>query len=259
MNSALYIGRVRHRRVRPRVHAFRYGLFMVYLDLGELDTVFRGRWFWSTKRRAVARFRREDHLGDAAQPLDEAVRDLVAERTGSRPAGRICLLTHLRYWGYVMNPLSIYYCFGADNATVEHLVLEVNNTPWGERHCYVLNPAQRGAAGLSAEFAKDFHVSPFMDMDYTYHAALSTPAESLVVHLANHDETGCAFDATLTMRREPITGRSLARALALHPWMTAKIIAAIYWEALRLWAKGIPYVPYVKPQASPIHTEAPSA
>lgn len=258
MNSALYLGRVRHRRVRPRAHAFSYGLFMVYLDLAELDTVFRGRWLWSTRRAAPARFCREDHLGDPAQPLDEAVRDLVAQQTGVRPTGRIGLLTHLRYWGYVMNPLSIYYCFSADGARVEHLVLEVNNTPWGERHCYVLQPAQRGATGLAAEFAKDFHVSPFMGMDYTYRAALSTPDENLVVHLANHDSEGCTFDATLTMRREPITPFSLARALALHPWMTAKVIAAIYWEALRLWAKGIPYIPYVKPHANPIRTEVPT-
>jgi len=247
MNSAIYVGDVRHRRLRPKPHAFRYTLFMVYLDLEELDDVFRGRWLWSTRRRALARFCREDHLGDPAEPLDVAVRALVEARTGSRPVGRICLLTHLRYWGYVMNPLSVYYCFDATDTRVEYLVLEVNNTPWGERHCYVMQPVQRGTSGLAAEFRKDFHVSPFLSMDYTYEAALSTPAARLVVHLANHDAQERIFDATLALRREPITGRTLARALAIHPWMTAKVIGAIYWEALKLWAKGFQYYAHGKP------------
>lgn len=246
MNSALCTGRIRHRRYQPKTHAFEYTLFMFYLDLAELDTVFHGRWLWSTTRRAVARFCREDHLGDPAQPLDEAVRDLVAQRTGHRPEGRICLLTHLRYWGYTMNPISVYYCFNAGDTAVEHLVLEVNNTPWGERHCYVLTPAHPGGARLSADFAKDFYVSPFMGMDYTYRAVLNMPDERLVVHLENHDTGGCAFDATLTLRREPITGRSLTSALAIHPWMTAKVVAGIYLQALLLWAKGMPYFPYAK-------------
>lgn len=246
MKSAIYTGRVRHRRYEPKAHAFEYTLFMVYLDLAEIDTVFRGRWLWSTTRRAVARFCREDHLGDPAQPLDAAVRDLVARETGHRPAGRVCLLTHLRYWGYTMNPISVYYCFDADDSRVEHVVLEVNNTPWGERHCYVLTPGHPGGARLTAAFAKDFHVSPFMGMDYTYRAVLNTPGEQLVVHLENHDAARCAFDATLTLRHAPITGASLARALCVFPWMTAKVVAGIYWQALRLWAKGLPYFPYSK-------------
>ena len=259
MNSALYFGQVRHRRFTPKPHAFDYRLFMVYLDLAELDRVFRGRWFWSTRRRAVAAFRRADHLGDPAQPLAEAVRDLVAEHTGERPAGRVCLLTHLRYWGYTMNPISVYYCFGADDTAVSHLVLEVNNTPWGERHCYVLTPAHAGGARLEADFEKAFHVSPFLGMDYTYHARLTEPGDSLVVHLENHNAEGCAFDATLSLRHKPINGASLAGALVAYPWMTAKVLVAIYAQALRLWTKGFKYFPHTRSAKGALRTEVPTA
>jgi DUF1365 family protein len=110
MHSALYIGQVKHRRQAPRVHEFRYPLFMAYLDLAELEQVFARRWFWSIDRANLASFRRSDHLGDPALPLADAVRELVAERTGVRPRGPIRLLTHLRYFGYCFNPVSFYYC-----------------------------------------------------------------------------------------------------------------------------------------------------
>ena len=129
MHSAIYHGSLRHRRFAPRPHVFGYPLFMVYLDLAELDTVFKGHWLWSTRRAAPARFVRADHLGDPAQPLDQAVRDLVESRGGQRPLGPIRLLTHLRYFGYAFNPVSFYYCFDAAGERVECIVAEVNNTP----------------------------------------------------------------------------------------------------------------------------------
>src|ERR1700759_5599691 len=116
MHSAIYIGWLSHRRHGPRVHAFPQRLFMVYLDLAELDQVFAGRWCWSTRRRALARFDRRDHMGDPHLPLDESIRRLVAERTGHRPDGPVRLLTHLRYFGHVFNPVSFYYCFAPDRA-----------------------------------------------------------------------------------------------------------------------------------------------
>ena len=143
-HSCLYEGTMRHRRFRPVPHAFGYRLFMVYLDLDELDEVFAGRWLWSTTRCALARFRREDHLGVPTVPLPDAVRALVKERLGFRPTGPVRLLTHLRYFGFVMNPVSFYYCFAADGKQLEAIVAEVNNTPWGERHCYVMDARQRG-------------------------------------------------------------------------------------------------------------------
>ena len=139
MHSAIYHGWLRHRRTAPRKHAFRYLLFMIYLDLGALDRGFRGRWLWSARRTALARFDRADRLGDPALPLERSVRDLVESRSGRRPAGPIRLLTHLRYFGYCFNPVSFYYCFDVAGERIEHMVAEVNNTPWGEQHWYVLS------------------------------------------------------------------------------------------------------------------------
>jgi DUF1365 family protein len=221
---------VRHRRYAPRAHAFRYPLFMAYLDLAELGEVFRGRWLWSADRAALARFAREDHLGDPRVPLDEAVRDLVASRAARRPEGPIRLLTHLRYLGYVFNPVSFYYCFDAAGERVETIVAEVNNTPWGERCCYVLD-------GLGAETEKAMHVSPFMPMDLRYAWRFTAPAAHLGVHMRLTREDDTVFDATLALRQEPITNRVLLR----FPLMTAQVITAIHWEALKLWWKRIPF------------------
>lgn len=241
MHSAIYSGWLRHRRFAPRDHAFRYRLFLVYLDLAELDSVFEGRWLWSTQRRAIARFDRADHLGDPQVPLDQAVRDLVEQRTGSRPMGPIRLLTHFRYFGHCFNPVSFYYCFDADDTRVDTMVAEVTNTPWGERHCYVLHEPHgpRTNGYLRYRSDKSMHVSPFMPMNLAYHWGFSAPADTLSVHMALHREDKI-FDATMCMTRAPITGASLARALAAFPLMTLKVVATIHWEALRLWCKRVP-------------------
>jgi len=242
MHSALYHGWLDHRRLAPRRHAFRYRLFMAYLDLAELDHVFRGRWLWSTRRWAPARFDRRDYLGDPAQPLDTAVRDLVAERTGRRPQGPIRLLTHLRHFGYVFNPVSFYYCFDAAGRSVETVVAEVTNTPWGERHCYVLPQENPGAEWLRARSVKALHVSPFHPMGLRYDWLLHAPGDSLIVRMALRpaDAESPIFGAGLALERVAITGPSLAGTLLRFPWMTAKVIAAIHWEALRLWLKRTP-------------------
>ncbi len=258
MHSGLYVGWVRHRRLRPVLHQFRYPVFMVYLDLAELPALFRGRWFWSTRHPTWAWFRRGDYLGEPSQPLEVSVRALVAARTGHTPAGPIRVLTHLRYLGVLFSPLSLYYCFDASGQHVEAVVAEVSNTPWGERHCYVLMTSARDRDRATQRHAhrKEFHVSPFMPMDVVYRWRLSTPGQRLLVHIENHREAAKLFDATLLLSRRPLSRAELRRALLLFPAMTVKVLAAIYWEALRLWLKGCRFIPHPRTRAQQTENSA---
>ena len=246
MQSCIYRGWVRHRRYGKPEHDFRYRLFMVFLDLQELDRL-RGRLLlWSARRFAPVRFRRDDHLGDPSRPLDECVRELVAARTGRRPGGRIFLLSHLAYFGHSFNPVSIYYCMGEGDDEMEAVVLEVNNTPWGEQHCYVLagDSLRPAAGGRRAGFDKDFHVSPFLPMDMRYQCYFSRPGEMLSVAMNDFQDGELRLQASMVLRRRPLTGRELAVALLRYPFMTLKVVAGIHWEALRLWLKRARYVPH---------------
>lgn len=246
MDSCIYQGRVRHTRTQPALHQFSYKLFMMYLDLDELPQVFAKRWLWSITRPALARFRRSDHLGPPEQPLADAVRDVVERDTGERPAGPIRLLTNLSYFGFCFNPVSFYYCFAADGETVRYIVAEVNNTPWGERDTYVMrctadNAREAGKAAWRFSPTKKMHVSPFMPMEVAYDWVLSNPADRLSVFMANSRNGKRFFDAALMLNRREISGTSLAGVLLRFPFMTARVMAAIYWQALRLWLKRCPY------------------
>lgn len=251
LKSCLYRGVVHHARYQSVEHHFTYSLFMVYLDLSELKQVFAGRWLWSaTNRPAIAWFRRRDHLGNPRKPLDQCVREMVQAESGLSPAGPIRLLTQLRYFGYINNPVSYYYCFDKQER-LQAVVAEINNTPWGERHCYVIpNRQMNSSAGIEAQHEKQFHVSPFMPMDLQYQWRFTVPAETLLVDIALQQQKNRVFDAQLILERQPMNTGNMLGALARFPCMTASIVGGIYWQALKLWCKKTPYYPHPKEHSS---------
>ena len=245
--SCIYEGHVRHRRFRPVENSFRYRIFFMFLDLEELPGLFQGNIFWSHDRVNLAYLRRRDHLGDPRVPLQQAVLDLVDERLGKRPAGPIRMLTHLRYFGYCFNPVSFYYCYNESDEQVETIVAEIHNTPWGEEYCYVLGEElnEHPLRGWKRyQFGKNFHISPFMDMDIWYDWRFRVPGESLNVHMNNIENGKKIFDATLTLHRRDISSWALTRTLIAYPLMTLKVITMIHWQALRLWWKRTTFYPH---------------
>ncbi len=248
MHSCIYEGRIRHRRFAPVTNAFNYKLFMMYLDLAELPHLFDRHRLWSSGGVNLAHFRRRDHLGDPDTPLDESVRRHVREHTGEHTTGPIRLLTHLRYFGYRFNPVNFFFCFDAQDQHVETIVAEITNTPWSEQHAYVLGEALNTGQGKKKRytFAKTFHVSPFMAMEQQYTWHFTQPGSHLGVHMDNWQDGDRLFDATMTLQRSEITGSALARVLCQYPLMTARVTAAIHWQAAKLYLKKCPFYPHPK-------------
>ncbi len=238
--SCIYEGTIRHRRAQPR-RQFRHRLALFYIDLDELPTLLGGRFV--DPRPGLLRFRRRDYLGPAEVPLDQSVRDAVQTRTGARPNGAIRVLTQLRSFGHCFNPVSFYYCVDDADEQVESIVAEVTNTPWGERHAYVL-------PGGTAYVDKSLHVSPFMGMDHRYTVLADPPGERLAVHIESRRGEELTFDATLSLRRRELTRASAASVAARYPFANVRVLALIYGHALGLVLAGARLHPHPKARAA---------
>lgn len=223
----------------------------MFLDLSEVPSVFQLHPLWSSEQLNVAFFRRRDHFGDPKLPLDQAVRNLVEENLGRRPQGPIRLLTHMRYFGYCFNPASFYYCYDPADITVETIVVEIHNTPWGERHCYVLSQ-EKNEHPLKNwrryRFDKVFHVSPFIHMNIEYDWRFCEPGNVIRVHMIDYEDGDKLFDASLALNRRAISRQALSRVLMIYPLLTIKVTTMIYWQALRLLIKKTPFFSHPKIQ-----------
>jgi uncharacterized protein len=244
-DAAIYGGWVRHRRFVDRPHAFRLRLFYPLLDLERLEETLAGLPLWSSSRPAPVRFVRRHFLGDPGRPLAEAVRDRITAEGLPRPAGPVRLLGQLQTWGYCFNPVVFYFCYDEADRRVEAIVAEITNTPWGERRSYVFSTAGQAVEGPWVfEFDKDFHVSPFLPLDLVWRWRFSAPGRGLTVHMENLRRGQCIFDATLRLKRRPLSRGQALATLLRWPAMTAVIHLGIYWQALRLWLKGATFHPH---------------
>ena len=240
MESAIYFGTVRHRRFRPVPHNFTYNVFMAFMDIDRIPELTAISCFLSYNRFNWASYDERDHFGNPRLSLRQRLKKDAAAHGVSLPDGPIFLLTHLRYLGYSFNPISFFYCYDAQER-LQMVLAEVNST-FGESHNYWLSQDNELPSTNSKRYrqSKAMHVSPFMGMNLDYTFTLTTPAQPLVVHMDTTEDGKPFFDATLNLDRRPWSARSLRSALLAHPWMTAKVISAIHWEALRLYLKKLP-------------------
>jgi DUF1365 family protein len=240
MESAIYSGTLTHRRFEPARHEFTYPLFMAFLDVDRIPELMKVSPFSSYERFNWASFRERDHFGDPALTLRERMTADAAKQGILLPDGPIFLLTNLCYLGYNFNPISLFYCYNADGE-LETILAEVNST-FGESRNYWLTAANQISSPHSRIYRcpKAMHVSPFMPMELDYRFVLPQPGEQLMAHMNTLDGEHTTFDATLSLQRAPWSATSLRRALLRFPWVTAKVVAAIHWEALRLYFKKVP-------------------
>lgn len=239
MFDALARGAVWHRRRLPEAHAFGYRLYMSLLDVDRLDDTFARSRLWSLERFNLVSYRRRDYFGPPELALGEAIRDRVGSQLGLRPQGPVYMLTHLRQWGYNFNPVTFYFCH--HDGKLLALLAEIHNTPWGERHAYVLDCREQSGPVYQFSFDKRFHVSPFLPMALGYEWRFRLMADRIDIHMAVTGHDAECFSAGMKLALSPMTARAMSLIPLRFPLVTVKVVAGIYWQALRLWLKRTPF------------------
>ncbi len=219
---------------------------MMYFDISKVETMLKKSLLWNINKPAIVSFNRKDYHGNEEISLDTAVRDTILEKTGLDLKGPIRILTHLRYFGYCFNPVSFYYCFDEDDNNVELVMAEVTNTPWQDRHTYIISDKIEGHNNLTSNMKKDFHVSPFWGMDHDYEWVFTQPQKNLLVNMKNFKDEQKVFDATLTLNRIALNTKNLILETLRFPFLTVRVVFRIHWQAFKLWIKGAQF--YVHPK-----------
>jgi uncharacterized protein len=237
VNSAIYSGRVIHERFKPQAHKFQYKLMMLYLDLDEIGKIFNNIPFWRDDGgRSLAYFNRRDYMSPDEENLKKVVQDAIREQLNISHEGPIRVLTNIRMFGYCFNPVTFYYCFSKDDSKLEFVVAQITNTPWNERHNYVIDT--RDSSNM--EFMKQFHVSPFLDMNLQYDWFFSHPCEMLKVKMKVADNQDF-LRVNLFLRKKPITSINMLKFLVYYGCSNYNTVFGIYFQALKLYFKKVPF------------------